>query len=423
MHRPVLVTGADQHQGLAVIRGLGLAGIPVIAAGPGRWNPGFASRFAVAKARYTPPAEAPDRFVDEVLAIARRHQAGMIMPAVESTLVALDARRDEVDTICPLAAPSSATLNRVIDKSRTLELARSVRVPTPVTVVADDVAEALYAATQLTFPLALKPRGNGLHRATPHHLDFKVKYVRSLDELRRVLEHFRDAGTLPLIQEYVGGTGVCVSALFDDQRAIALLPYARVREVPLTGGVSVVRETLPLDERLRDYTVRLLAALHWRGIAMVEFKYDAPADRLVLMEINGRFQASTALSLDAGLNLPELAWRLHAGLPLPEQPPLWRVGVRERWLRGDTRALFAHLTGATAAQAAPPARAALPGRLRAVKEYLADFRPGVRYDEFKWYDPLPGLVEIANWFRPLLRPLLRRRFTRPIASATRSPAP
>lgn len=423
MNLGVLVTGADQHQGLAVIRGLGLAGIPVVAASGYRWNVGFASRFATAKACYTPPTVDAARFVDDVLAIARYHHVGMIMPAVESTLVALDARRELVEEVCTFAAPATATLDWVIDKSRTLQLAQSVQVPAPVTVIADDIAEALYQATQLTFPLALKPRGNALHRATPHHLDFKVKYVRTLDELRQVLEHFRDAGTLPLIQEYVGGQGICVSALFNGDRAVALLPYARVREVPLTGGVSVLRETLPLDERLRDYTVRLLAALNWRGIAMVEFKYDAQQDRLVLMEINGRFQASTALSLDAGINLPELTWRLHAGLPLPEQPPAWRIGVRERWLRGDTRALFAHLAGVTVNEAAPAARAALPGRLRAIRNYLADFRPGVRYDEFKWYDPLPGLMEIAQWFRPLLRgalrPLRRLRLSRGALSSVR----
>ena len=46
----VLVTGADQHQGLAVIRGLGLAGIPVVACGPCRWSLGFHSRYTVERA-------------------------------------------------------------------------------------------------------------------------------------------------------------------------------------------------------------------------------------------------------------------------------------------------------------------------------------------------------------------------------------
>jgi NAD(P)-dependent dehydrogenase (short-subunit alcohol dehydrogenase family) len=42
----VLVTGADQHQGLAVIRGLGQAGVTVIACGPTAQSVGFRSRYA-----------------------------------------------------------------------------------------------------------------------------------------------------------------------------------------------------------------------------------------------------------------------------------------------------------------------------------------------------------------------------------------
>src|SRR5207237_10927252 len=82
--------------------------------------------------------------------------------------------------------------------------------------------------------------------------------------------------------------------------------YGPVREVPLSGGVSVLRESVKLDERLRRYVTALLKEIKWHGVAMVEFKYDERCDSYTLMEINGRFQASTALSLDAGLNLPYL---------------------------------------------------------------------------------------------------------------------
>src|SRR5439155_26376713 len=96
---------------------------------------------------------------------------------------------------------------------------------------------------------------------------------------------------------------------------------------------------------------------------MVEFKHDRASDSYTLMEINGRFQASTALSLDAGLSLPHLVAALYdvveAG-PIPT----YRVGVEERWLRGDLLALRGglaprHPRSATTAPAAasPPATA------------------------------------------------------------------
>src|SRR5256885_7534625 len=55
-----------------------------------------------------------------------------------------------------------------------------------------------------------------------------------------------------------------------------LFPYTTLfrSEFPLSGGVSVVRKSIPLDERLAAYTIALLRQIAWHGVAMVEFKYD-----------------------------------------------------------------------------------------------------------------------------------------------------
>ncbi len=407
MRARVLVTGADQHQGLAVVRGLGLAGIDVVAGSAERRNIGFASRFACTRALYPSPRTEPEGFVKEIVRIVEYHRVGMIIPAVESTLVVLDNHRAEIEKVCRFAAPPSGVLTTAIDKSRTIALAERLGVPAPRTIAADEVDEALAIAEAFHFPVAVKPRGHSQHLATRHLHEFKVKYARSWEELRLLLEQFRGGGTLPLIQEYAGGTGVCVSALFDQGRAVALMAYERTREVPLTGGVSVMRRTIPLNKKLKTYTVEMLKAMQWRGMAMVEFKYDRITDRYVLMEINGRFQASTALSLDAGINFPELTYRLFAELPLPADPPSYPVGIRERWLRGDTQALLLHLAGITTAEAVPEAREALPNRGTALWSYLLDFRPGTRYDEFKWYDPLPGVWEALGCANLLLIHVLK----------------
>ena len=48
---------------------------------------------------------------------------------------------------------------------------------------------------------------------------------------------------------------------------------------------------------------RLLTALNWHGVAMVEFKIDATGQHW-LMEINPRLWGSLALSIDAGVDFP-----------------------------------------------------------------------------------------------------------------------
>ena len=391
----VLVLGADQHQGLAVIRGLGLAGIPVAACGVSPRSIGFYSRYATETWRYAPPSKDRKRFLDDVAGILSRSRPGLVIPAVESTLVVLNEARELVEGYATLAAPAPEVLEYAIDKGRTLRLAERLGVPVPRTVRGETVGEILAKAGALRFPVAIKPRGHGLHFTTAHTLDFKVRYARDQRELEQMVRPFeQDAKTL-LVQEYVQGVGRCVAAVCRHGEALALFAYSREREYPLSGGVSVVRMSIPLDERLAGYVTSLLGEIRWHGVAMVEFKYDPAADRYTLMEINGRFQASTALSLDAGINLPYLAACVYgAGEPGPAQP--YRVGVVERWLRGDLLVVRDALTTPSRHAQEIGSIGDRPSRAQVLRQFLHDFRPGMHYDEFKWHDWRPGLVEAVS---------------------------
>lgn len=399
----VLVTGAEEHQGLAVIRGLGHAGIPVVACGAAPRSLGFYSRHAVDTGLYTSPFENPERFLDDLMAIIERTRPTLVVPTVESTLVVLSGAqaRERLARHAVLAAPDAETLEYALDKGKTLALAARLNVPAPRTVQGHSAVDLLQRAARLTFPVAVKPRGHGLHLPTANALGFKVRYAADPAELERLLSPFgRDAHAV-LVQEFMPGVGRCVSTVCRHGTPLALLAYAREREFPLSGGVSVLRRTIALDDRLVSYVTTLLGAIRWHGVAMVEFKYDRRADAYTLMEINGRFQASTALSLDAGLNLPHLVARLHGGGDLPEVSG-YRLGVTERWLRGDLYALRDALRLKGLAAAAPLGRPR--SRLRALWQFVRDFRPGIRYDEFRLADWRPGLVEagalgtlVARW--------------------------
>jgi len=413
----VIVTGAEEHQGLAVIRGLGLKGIPVVACGSQQASLGFYSRFAIERFAYTSPFQDPERFVTDILDAADRSHATLIIPSVESTLVVLDAHRASVEERCRLAAPSSPSLAVAVDKLETLALAERLGVPTPRTVYDDSAERILQRAGELLFPVAIKPRGHALSAKTKNSLGFKVKYARTFEHLASLIRSVEGNGSYPLIQEYAPGIGVCVSAVFDRGRPVVLFPYLRVREVPLSGGISVLRRSLPLDERLAKYVELLLGALEWHGVAMVEFRYNAGTDSYTLMEINGRFQASTALSLDAGLNLPYLVYSLFTDGRL-NGPYTYRTGIEERWLRGDLFSLLGALLGDTRQTAVPDLERRLPSRGKLLRDFLYDFRPGMHYDEFKLYDLGPALAEckqlalgaiefLKGWSRPGPMPFAR----------------
>ena len=136
-----------------------------------------------------------------------------------------------------------------------------------------------------------------------------VKYVRDRVELQREL-NARTAYEFPLlIQQKIQGPGIGVFMCYDRGRPIATFSHRRIREKPPTGGISVLSESIAVDPEARDYSERLLSALRWHGVAMVEFKADNRDGRPKLMEINGRFWGSLQLAIDAGVDFPAILLR------------------------------------------------------------------------------------------------------------------
>jgi predicted ATP-grasp superfamily ATP-dependent carboligase len=169
-----------------------------------------------------------------------------------------------------------------------------------------------------------------------------------------------------------------------------------LREKPLSGGVSVYRESIPLDESLVGPGTRLLDALDWQGVAMVECKRAATGEgkggRQIIMEVNGRFWGSLQLAIDAGVDFPDLLVRCAAGETVPETRS-YRVGVGSRWFWGDVDHLYLRLRSGNGARGA---------RLAAVRAFLRR-RGRDRAEIWRWSDPAPFAVETLQWLRLLNR--------------------
>jgi predicted ATP-grasp superfamily ATP-dependent carboligase len=62
--------------------------------------------------------------------------------------------------------------------------------------------------------------------------------------------------------------------LFDRGEPKACFFHRRIREKPPSGGVSVLRKSIPVDLKIKEYGIQLLKLLNWHGVAMVEFELD-----------------------------------------------------------------------------------------------------------------------------------------------------
>jgi predicted ATP-grasp superfamily ATP-dependent carboligase len=127
---------------------------------------------------------------------------------------------------------------------------------------------------------------------------------------------------------------------------------------------------------------------------MVEFRV-LPDGTPIFMEVNGRFWASLALAIHAGMDFPALLARL-AEDGNPNAPLTYRSGVRCRWLLGD----FRHLAGVWLGRPAGYV-GKFPKRLPTLLSMLIPVR-GTFHDNFSLRDPLP---ELGDWLDFALRRL------------------
>jgi predicted ATP-grasp superfamily ATP-dependent carboligase len=192
-----------------------------------------------------------------------------------------------------------------------------------------------------------------------------------------------------MLQRRVCGTADGFFALRWEGGMVAEFAHRRLREKPPAGGESTYRESIAPDPQLFDAGRRLLDALDWNGVAMIECKRDPDTGRHVIMEVNGRFWGSLQLAIDAGVDFPTLLVQCALG-HIPPRQKVYRIGVRSRWFWGDVDQLYSRLT-----HSAAQLHLSNGGleRLRAVIQFLV-FRPGRdRCEVWRWNDPAPFVVE------------------------------
>jgi len=393
---PALVLDAAQRSALAATRSLGRRCVPVIAADVRQPTLAGRSRFARAVDTYTDPESAPERFLEDVDALAQRHGAGVVLPMTEITTHLL-ARTNPTRAPTVIAAPPSAAFELLSDKWRLFELAARLEVPIPPTRFVERAADAPACAAQLGYPVVVKPYRSRVpvgDRWQPG----EVRLAASEDELRALVardpalhdHHF-------LLQGYVEGTGQGLFAAWYGGEAVALFAHRRIREKPPSGGVSVVSESVPVSAPMRDAATRLLEAVDWQGLAMVEFKVAADGTPF-LIEVNPRPWGSMQLAVDAGVDFPWLLYQMCKGLQL-DRVTSYRQGQRLRWLLGDLDRLYLALReGAT-----PRSR-----RLREIAAFLRPRFRHVRHEINRWDDMGPCRHELARYLNDL-RPGTRER--------------
>ena len=317
-----LVPDAHLNAAVAGIRGLGAAGLSVLAVGPSWTAAGLWSKHTTARAVSPSIVDDPNGYAGRLRSLAADQGPLVIYPSREETIDALLADRSGWDgAILPF--PGARVLDRVRDKARLINTAEAAGIDTPGLLFNGPAGELRSA--RFWRPVVVKP-------ARPVSNLKTAKLARDSGRLEALLATVADDEQV-LIQERVTGPITSVELVLDRAGNIAgRFQHVTRRTWPPAAG-SITRATsVEPDEALVYRTASMLAGIGYWGLAQVDF-VNTPSG-YVLLDVNPRFYRCLPLAIACGTNLPALWHAVTVGRPVG-QPRGYRVGVTYRWLEAD----------------------------------------------------------------------------------------
>lgn len=197
------------------------------------------------------------------------------------------------------------------------DLARRHGLPTPRILVPADEDELAAAADELQFPVMLKPI---LSRPGLQGLEL----VSRREELLPRFRGMGDTGNI-LCQEYIAGVDEDVwvfNGYFDaTSRCLAAFTGRKLRQYPARMGLI----SLGMCEQNAEVialTERFLAAVGYRGLVDIGYRWDRRDGRYKVLDINPRLGGAFRLFVDRnGMDVVRAMYLDLTGCPVPELAP------------------------------------------------------------------------------------------------------
>ena len=379
----VLVVEAAKPLSLAIVRSLGKKGIKVTASDNMNLCTSFLSKYCHNHIKCPSPEEDREAYIKTMLQIVKKEKYEVFYPLSDVTTIPISAYKDKFMQYVKVPIQDYETIMKAANKANTLKIAMEENIPCPKTYFIKELKEVKKIASELEYPAVIKPVRKVIW-VNNQVVTTKVtasNYVYSADDLIPKYENIHNKSLFPLIQEYIPGDGYGFFALLNHSEPRAIFMHKRLREYPITGGASTLRESI-YNAKLKEMGLKLLKAMNWHGVAMVEFKLDSRDNKFKLMEVNGRWWGSLPLAIASGVDFPYL--------------------LHNMTVDGDIKPVFKYKTGVKCRLLIPndflwfmSSLLNEQNKFKTIREFLKF--GNMAYDILSWDDPLPtiGALRVA----------------------------
>ncbi len=311
----------------------------------------------------------------------------VLYPCTDAAVLVVARHRDRLEPWFHVVLPDTAILETLADKVTFAEHARRAGLPIPHTVLLNDRADAVRAASELKFPCIFKPASKSERwQKNSKTKVFRVATPERLIELYDRCSQWADAF---VAQEWIEGSDsdlYSCNCYFDATGEPLVTFVARkLRQWPPRVGVSSLGEEVRNDV-VQDLTLRLFRGVRFRGLGYLEVKRDSRTGEHYVIEANvGRPTGRSAIAEAGGVELLYTMYCDTLGLPLPTGLVQRYGGVKWIHWRQDLRSAFYYWRR---------------GEL-SLGEWARSWRGKKVSAVFSWSDPRPFLADLASVARRL----------------------
>ena len=247
----------------------------------------FADRFHI-----VPMFDSPD-FNSHFLDLCKKEKLTAIVPLSDKAISVLENLRPDLKKMDILPIISSAeTIRNCLDKWETYRFCKNHSIPTPETVLYDRKNHDI----PIEFPLFLKKRtGEGSNDTCI------IKTKEQFKALQLDKEY--------IVQQYIKGTEYTIDILSDfTGEPLSAVPRERIA---VRGGEILKGKTVHNPE-LVQWGSKIAKILKFRGPANIQCIKNRQGNYF-FTDINNRFGSGVVLTLAAGVNFPEMLFKLIKG--------------------------------------------------------------------------------------------------------------